>query len=116
MLVTIRTPEEHEAWEDFERGNLFGPWAVRAADAMDVLVEQNKFWRENQVGMGAGKHGSGDGVKEASMPYEVLLLKLKEDPDFLNDDDAWYKWLRTQPNLRTYDYGKTGSKTVRVHI
>jgi len=96
--------------------NLHGEWAVRTANTMDLLVEQNKMWREHQIGAGASHGQSGDAIVEAKMPAEVYLLKLAENPNILQDDDAWYKWLRTVPKLRSYEYGKTGSAKVRVTI
>lgn len=106
MLIPVSTREEVEAWHEFDVKNIETDWAPRVANTMELLVEQNKFWREHQRGMGASKGHSHEGVVEARIPLEVLLLKMQQNPNFLQDDKEFYGFLNRQPNFRAYNYKK----------
>lgn len=113
MEVLIRNAADKEKWLNFELENLNRDWAPRIETGMDMIQAQNKWWRENQVGMGKSPFASPEGVKEARLPYHLLLMKLQENPNILQDDKAWYKWLNNNPSMKTYNYN-SGKTVVRA--
>lgn len=75
-------------------------WGAALADQIDAIQDTNKFYRENQQGMGK-KPGYVDyGRSEMAVPVKLMLAYEKAHPDWdFRDDKQFYRFLDAHPEF-----------------
>lgn len=79
-----------------------GAWGSEVFAQIAGIQDANKYWRENQQGMGKKPGYVDHGRMEARIPLKLMLAYEKAHPDFdYNDDKSFYKFLDAHPEFDT---------------